>query len=240
MLCAITFDFWGTLYQNAFARQERMALVGEVLAQAGQPRSPEQLDAAYRHAWQVFDHIWRNEHRSITVEGWVEAVLSFLEADLAAEVRAELYRPIQEILLHVDPPPMPVPGVAGLLPRLEQRYRLGLISDVGLTPGRVLRELMRRDGLLPCFRTLTFSDETGMTKPLPAVFLRTLEELEAQAEHAVHIGDLPETDIAGAKGVGMKAILFLGVSWREDGRELADAAIETYDEFEEVLGDLAA
>jgi putative hydrolase of the HAD superfamily len=125
--------------------------------------------------------------------------------------------------------------VAEVLPRLARRYCLGLISDVGLTPGRILREILRRDGLLPHFQALTFSDETGTTKPEPGQFLRTLDALDTRPGEAAHVGDLPETDIAGARAAGMRAILFLGVSQREDGRALADAAFEEYSELEAVL-----
>jgi putative hydrolase of the HAD superfamily len=106
---------------------------------------------------------------------------------------------------------------------------------VGLTPGRVLRELLRRDGLLPHFRILTFSDETGAAKPRPEQFTRTLDALGVRPEQAAHIGDLPETDVVGARGVGMKALLFLGESNREDGLPLADAAFESYGELEGLL-----
>ena len=59
--------------------------------------------------------------------------------------------------------------------------------------------------------------------------------IRSRPEEAAHIGDLPETDLAGARGVGMRAILFLGVSDRRDGRPLADAAFEEYAELEELL-----
>ena len=233
MLRAITFDYWGTLYQGDYVRPYRLALLGEVLAQAGQPRPPDELQAAYAHCWGVFDVLWKQQHRTMTVEHWLGELLAFLHIELPAEVQAGLYRPIQEALL--ERPPQLVPGVAEVIPRLAQRYRLGVISDVGLTPGRVLRELLRRDGLEPCFQTMTFSDEVGATKPRPEVFQHTLAALGARPEEAAHVGDLPETDLSGARGVGMKAILFLGVSGREDGRELADAVFGRYDELEEVL-----
>jgi len=234
MLHAVTFDFWGTLYQNASARDERLRLLEEVLARYSQPRPWTALEAAYRHAWSVLDRVWLEEHRSITIERWLREMLAFLKADLPEDVLAGLRQPIEEIYLHGSAP-WPVPGVVEVLPRLSQRYRLGLISDVGLTPGRVLREILRRDGLLPYFRALTFSDETGATKPLPEQFLRTLAILEARPEKAAHIGDLPETDLVGARAVGMKAVLFLGVSHRQDGRPLADAVFEEYAELEELL-----
>ncbi len=237
MLRAITFDFWGTLYQNAYARDERLHLLEQVLNRHSQPHPWADLEAAYRHAGSVWEHAWREEQRSITIEHWLREVLASLEADLPEDALAGLCRPIEEIYLRGDTP-RPVPGVAEVLPRLSRRYRLGLISDTGLTPGRVLREILRRDRLLPYFRTLTFSDETGAAKPLPEQFLRTLSILEAQPEEAAHIGDLPETDIAGARAVGMKAVLFLGVSQRQDGRPLADAVFEKYCALEELLKNL--
>jgi len=234
MLRAVTFDFWGTLYQNATAQDERLHLLEEVLARHSQPRPWTALEAAYRQAWSVLDRIWREEQRPVTVELWLREMLAFLKADLPEDVLAGLRQPMEEIYLRGGAP-RPVAGVAEVLPRLARRYRLGLISDVGLTPGRVLRQILHRDGLLPCFRVLTFSDETGATKPLPEQFLRTLAILEARPEQAAHIGDLPETDLAGARAVGMRAVLFLGVSHRQDGRLLADAVFEEYGELEELL-----
>ena len=234
MLQAITFDFWGTLYQNAYARDERLHLLEDVLARHSQPRPWTALEAAYRHAGDVWEHTWREEHRSLTTEHWLREMLVFLDVDLSEEALTGLRRPIEEIYLRGDKP-RPVSGVADVLPRLAQRYRLGLISDTGLTPGRVLRKVLRRDGLLPHFCTLTFSDETGAAKPLPKQFLRTLDILQVRPEQAAHVGDLPETDLAGARGVGMKAILFLGVSDRQDGRSLADGVFEEYGELEGLL-----
>lgn len=236
MLRAVTFDYWGTLYQGDFVRPYRLSLLGEAFAQAGQPRTPEELQAAYAHCWDIFDALWKQEHRTMPVERWLREFLAFLKVNLPSDVQAGLYRPIQECLL--ERPPHLVPGVEQVIPRLAARYPLGVISDVGLTPGRVLRELLRRDGLELHFRALTFSDEVGATKPLPEVFLRTLAALGARPEEAAHVGDLPETDLAGARGVGMKAVLFLGVSAREDGRSLADAAFSRYEELEEVLAGL--
>jgi FMN phosphatase YigB (HAD superfamily) len=59
--------------------------------------------------------------------------------------------------------------------------------------------------------------------------------LKARPEEAAHVGDLPETDLAGARAAGMRAILFLGVTGREDGRGLADAVFEDYCELERIL-----
>ena len=238
-LHALTFDFWGTLYPNASGEEARLDLLGEALARHGFPRTRDELRAAHASAWEVFKRAWLEERRSLPTRRWITEMLAFLEADLPPEVQAALCRPLEDVFLSgTGERPLPVPGVTEVLPRLARRYRLGLISDVGLTPGRVLTELLRRDGLLPCFGALTFSDDTGITKPTPAVFLRTLERLGARPEAAAHIGDLPETDVAGARAVGMHAILFLGVSNRTDGCALASAVFGRYDDLEALLESL--
>lgn len=234
MLRAITLDFWGTLYQNAWAKNERLRLLGDVLAEAGQPRSPDALEAAYTRGWDLFGRIWSQEHRPLRFEHWLAEMLASLQVDLPQQTRRELQAPIEEAVLHSSPP-VPVPGVTEVVPRLAQHYRLGLISDVGLTPGRVMREFLRRDGLLEHLSALTFSDELGLTKPRPEAFLSTLEALGVPPERAAHVGDLPETDLRGARDVGMRTVLFLGVSNREDGRPLADAVFSDYAELEGLL-----
>jgi HAD superfamily hydrolase (TIGR01549 family) len=234
MLQAITFDFWGTLYQHAYACEERLRLLEETLTRHSQSRPWTALEAAYHHVLSVWERVWKEEHRSITFERWMREILTYLDADLPAAAVADLRRPIEEAYLEAREP-WPVPGVAEVLPRLSRRYRLGVISDTGLTPGRTLRQVLQRDGLLRYFSALTFSDESGVTKPHPEQFWRTLNALETRPAEAAHVGDLPETDVAGAQGVGMKAILFLGMSNRQDGIPLADAAFESYDELEELL-----
>lgn len=233
-LRAVTFDFWGTLYQNAYAHDERLELLGSVLERHNQPRRWGELEAAYSHARSVWDRVWRDQQRSIPIERWLEELLEHLDVRLPDDAERRLGETIESVYLRGDDP-RPVPGVREVLPSLTGRYRLGLISDTGLTPGRILREVMRRDGVLSYFDALTFSDELGAAKPQPEPFLHTLDVLGVEATEAAHIGDLPETDLRGARRVGMKAILFLGISHREDGRELADAVFEDYDELDALL-----
>lgn len=237
MLRGLTFDFWGTLYQNVSFKDARLDMLEETLKSHAQPRSSSELDAAYEHALNVWDQVWREKQRSMPTAQWLGKLLDYLDVRMPTAVMDEMSRSIEEAYLDQHDLP-PVPGVTEVVPRLAQRYRLGLISDVGLTPGRVLREALRHDGLLPHFQVLTFSDETGMAKPRPEQFLRTLEAMDVQPAEAAHIGDLPETDLAGAHAAGMKAILFLGVSRRRDGIPRADGVFESYDELEELLATL--
>ncbi len=234
MLKAITFDFWGTLYDNLYARDERLQLLSEQLTLHRQSHTPDDLEVAYKHAHTAWERVWREERRAFTFEEWLDQILTSLNVTIPQSAIDELRDPIQGIYLQ-GKAPQPVPGVAEALNQLSRRYQIGLISDTGLTPGVVLKEVIRRDGLLTHFDALTFSDEIGVTKPEPEPFLHTLDALQARPEQSVHVGDLPETDIVGAQGVGMTAILFLGVSQRRDGLAVADASFETYDELADIL-----
>lgn len=238
MLQAVTFDFWGTLYQNAYGHEERLSLLDGVLKEHGHYRSREELEAALGHASSVWDRVWRTEQRSMPIERWLGELLGHVDADLPDEATHALGRAIERVYLHTDEP-RPVAGVKEILPGLARRYRLGLISDTGLTPGSVLRQMMHRDGLLSFFEVLTFSDELGKAKPRPEPFLHAIDHLGASPSDTAHIGDLPETDIRGARNVGMKAVLFLGVSHREDGQPEADAVFSHYGELPELLEELA-
>jgi putative hydrolase of the HAD superfamily len=137
--------------------------------------------------------------------------------------------------------PTLVPEARQVLADLAGRYRLAIISDTGITPGRVLRQLLAGDNLTPYFTHLTFSDEVGRSKPHPSAFLTTLDALDATPAEAVHVGDLLRTDIAGAQAVGMRAVQYIGVSQDqanglEDGRKITpDAVIRSHEELEPLL-----
>ncbi len=99
----------------------------------------------------------------------------------------------------------PYPEVRGLLPRLHDHYRLGLVSDGYL---EVQRNKWASLGLGVYFDGVVFSDELGRAawKPSPQPFMRILEKLSVAGENAVYIADNPKKDFLGAKHVGMRTI----------------------------------
>lgn len=109
-------------------------------------------------------------------------------------------------------PPRPIRGVRLAIPKMAEEYRLAILCDTGITSGRVLRNLLAQDGLLPLFQVDVFSDEAGRTKPHIDNFRAALRKLRAKPHEAVHLGDLIRTDIRGALGAGMQAILFAGIT----------------------------
>jgi putative hydrolase of the HAD superfamily len=229
---AITFDFWHTLFEPVNTGDTRRREIKDVLLRAGVAAvSESRIDHAMAQAWQEWDRVWEQEHRTIGAEEWVSSVLDDLGVVLGQSERDRLVH----VTLGMSARPPLVDGVKNLLPSLAQRYRLGLICDTGLSPGWKLREWMASYGILLHFSHLTFSDELGVSKPHPDAFLTTLSQLNVLPEEAVHIGDYPRTDIAGAKGVGMRAIRFTGVCDWGDGAVSADAKIVSYAELGKVL-----
>jgi putative hydrolase of the HAD superfamily len=107
--------------------------------------------------------------------------------------------------------PTLAPAARQTLADLSTRYKLAVISDTGLTPGRVLRQLLQEDEISHYFTHLTFSDELGRSKPHPDTFLSTLAALGATPGQAVHVGDLLRTDVAGAQAVGMRGVQYTGL-----------------------------
>ena len=91
---------------------------------------------------------------------------------------------------------------------LYDHYTIGLISNSGVTPGRNLRQVLDNHGILQYFHCTVFSDEVGYHKPHPIIFQKAIDELQIEANDIVHVGDLFEADVAGAKASGMKAVWF--------------------------------
>ena len=51
------------------------------------------------------------------------------------------------------------------------------------------------------------STVVGVAKPDPAIFLLALERLAVSPDHAIHVGDTPSADVAGARAAGVRPVL---------------------------------
>ena len=70
-----------------------------------------------------------------------------------------------------------------------------------------LHAVLERTGLAPLVDGAVTSAELGAAKPDPALFAAALEVAGVPAEEALHVGDSPEADVAGARGVGIEPVL---------------------------------
>ncbi|MCC6904989.1 MAG: HAD family hydrolase, partial [Anaerolineae bacterium] len=77
--------------------------------------------------------------------------------------------------------------------------------------------------------------DIGHMKPHPLPFRLALESLDVKAEEAIFIGDSPEHDVAGAHGVGMRAIWVRRESYAAIDSIRPDAAVDSLSEILSVL-----
>jgi FMN phosphatase YigB (HAD superfamily) len=215
---AISFDFWHTLFTEqpgAFLlyKQRRRSLLAEAVLSYRAVAHTE-LEHACRLEAEAHNSIWREQHRTLEAGERVTRILTHLDVSLPDAALAGLVAHFEEGIL--EHPPVLVDGAREVLVDLSRRYRLGIISDVGFSPGRVLKQVLADHDLLDAFDSLVFSDEAGRAKPHTEVFERTAHALSAKPEEIVHIGDLEHTDIVGAKRAGYHAIRFTGVTPMEE------------------------
>ena len=117
----------------------------------------------------------------------------------------------------------------------DKGLQLGLISNT-LQPGRFLDSVLSRHGLLDLFAVRVYSSDVRFAKPHPVIFQAALTALGLQPVEAVHVGDRLEADIAGAQGVGIKAVL-ISVAHRPEQRSttIPDARIAELPDLLDVL-----
>ncbi len=103
----------------------------------------------------------------------------------------------------------------GALPTLGvERYRIAVISNAD---GRI-EDVLRRCGIVGCFRTITDSGLVGYEKPHPEIFRKAMLSMNAAPEESLYVGDVYSVDYLGATGAGMQAMLMdVAGAYRDKG-----------------------
>lgn len=211
MITTVTIDFWNTIVDAGNGEQRRAhrhEAMRRVFDERGRAWDADAVDAAVRTATKVFEERWFGDRRTMNAGETLEVVWRELDLAVAPEQHARVREAFEESIL-IGMPRL-LDGAAEAIEALAAQYRLALISDTAISPGVMLREVLVRHGVARHFTTMVFSDESGVAKPHPRAFALALEACGAAPHEAVHIGDIEKTDIAGAVGMGMQAILFEG------------------------------
>lgn len=171
---------------------------------------------------------WRDEHRGYTTADRIRWLLAQLAIERPEDCE-HIARAVEEVddTLLAFPPPL-LPGAAEGIRALASRFRLAIVSDTGFASGRAQDRLLEQDGLLSLFATTVYSMDVGHAKPRPEPFRRALEVAGVAPGEAVHVGDIERTDVAGALGVGMRAIRLDLV--RSHGSSAAEYVATSYDD----------
>jgi putative hydrolase of the HAD superfamily len=104
--------------------------------------------------------------------------------------------------------------------------RLGLISNTSRDLGAFVRHFeLDVDAWIA-------SGSYGKVKPSPLIFRAALELVGAEPKEALMVGDSPRDDVAGARAIGMRALLLDRAGLHPDAAE----RIESLDELPGALG----
>jgi len=96
------------------------------------------------------------------------------------------------------------PDTEATLAALSKGYALGVITE-GTGPNQ--RGQIKKTGIGHYFEHVVISDEVGLHKPEPAIFLKACEMASVRPEEAALIGDRVDWDILPAQKAGMLTVL---------------------------------
>ena len=188
--------------------------VCESLAQHGVLADPAALAAAEPIAKRRLDVERTIDATNDAKRGWLyfNLVLEATgvprsEATDAALADLHAFHMMNNLWEHV---PDRIPEVlAGLV---EAGLRLVVVSNANGT----LRAAFRRLGLDRYFIHVLDSQEEGFEKPDPRLFEIALEKAGAAPAATIHVGDLYEVDVVGARAAGIRGVLLDELGLYED------------------------
>ncbi len=246
---AVSFDLWDTMIEDesdepkrkarglGSKRDDRRRLVHEALDR-DEAIAYETVAVAYDVADAAFTKVWKEHHITWALRERLRVLLAGLGRGLPQD---EIDRVVEATEnMEIDVPPDAVPGVARAIEELAGRYKLCVVSDAIVSPGRVLRRLLDHHGLLGHFSGFVFSDEVGCSKPDPRMFHLAAEQLGVDLREMVHIGDRDPNDVKGPQALGMRAVLFSGIRDVDEATTSANAVCRDHAELPAIIERLAA
>ncbi len=239
LLRAVTFDCWGTLLferDPERAHVQRVAAVARLAQEKGHGvgvgEARHALDAAWRRHWDAW--LAQRATGAAEIAAWTLEGLGFAEDERTGLV-SPLTTALAEASLEGD-----ARALEGARDTLEGLARAGirraLVCDTGFSPGRVVRQLLDRAGLLEWLEVQIFSDEAGVPKPHPHIFEQALKGIAAAPSEALHVGDLRRTDIAGARDLGMRTVRIRDHYDDQSEHPDADHVVDSHAHLQQLLG----
>lgn len=149
------------------------------------------------------------ERGSLKVERF-RLLLDELQIEGDSEKLARLY------LKHLGRKDYLLPHAIEVLEYLYRRALLVLLTN-GIT--RVQQERITRSGIEIFFQDIIISEETGLTKPDPAIFLLAAKRINLAPSDLLCVGDSPSSDIRGGYNAGMDTCWLRSTSADYPGQE---------------------
>ena len=184
MIEAVLFDWNNTLVQ--FTWDDDLVVAAHAAALG---RDDPEFTARWREA--VLGDVPKRPYGEILRE------LGVGDADAFIDAEHEVWRPAHAVL----------GSAQALLDSLRSRgIKTGIVANSWPDPGRVLRGDVEAFGLTPLLDVIVFSEEVGVSKPSPEIFLHALRTIGVEPEAAMYVGDSLANDVQGAAQVGMTTV----------------------------------
>ncbi|MBI4282577.1 MAG: HAD-IA family hydrolase [Chloroflexi bacterium] len=205
MIKAVFFDFYNTLGRFYPPREE---LQTRVCQEFGIHVTPEGIVRGYGladtyMAQEVSRLPLRERSAQELKEFFAEyqrLVLEGAGVDVPWEVALEIFTRLRQF-------PYGFALYDDVLPTLDtlkkQGFTLGLLSNNEGDINKLCDDL----GLSPYLDVAVNSEEVGLGKPHPPIFLEALSRAQVEPHEALYVGDQYETDVKGARGVGIQPVL---------------------------------
>lgn len=118
---------------------------------------------------------------------------------------------LNDYLTHFHSSSIPFAHLKSTLTALKQKsLKLAIISNGRTHFQKRVIDALEIDAF---FDAVFISEEEGLKKPDPALFLRATEQLGVKPEECLFIGDHPDNDVAGAEAVGMTGVWKVNQFW---------------------------
>ena len=165
MTYVVTFDLWDTIIHDdsdeakrrkqglRTKREARKYLLWEALNRQ-QRISRDTVWLACDTADAAFNRVWRQQSVTWTVRDRLSVVLDGLGLALPEDVFALVIRDYEEMEIKI--PPDIIEGAADAVRDLAKDFRLAVVSDAIVSPGRCLRQWLDLHKILHCFQSFAF------------------------------------------------------------------------------------
>jgi FMN phosphatase YigB (HAD superfamily) len=181
MLEAVLFDWTNTLVE--FTWDDELLVAGH---RAALGRDDPEFTARYRKL--VLGDTKHRPYAELLLE------LGVVDPDQFIEVEHEAWRPAHQVLS----------AAQAMLVSLRRRgLKTGIVANSWPEPPRLLRNDVELYGLACELDVQVWSEEVGVRKPEPEIFLYALDRLAVDPIDALFVGDSLENDVQGAGDVGM-------------------------------------
>ena len=200
---AVFFDWLNTI---AHPQPDRHEIYSQVLPEFGiQPSQHKLLKAIYSAETQEPSgppYRWDESRKNEACIRYQEIVLEMVDARLPRESLLQVLNKVSAIARKVT-----YAIYDDVLPTLKTLRERGLVLGLITTMGSDMNPILSKLDLQHYLQFTVSSKEVGVDKPHPPIFLAALERAGVDASAAIYVGDQYETDVIGARGVGIKPIL---------------------------------